>query len=272
MTKYNEKLLKKLFGNKEFIEFSNMMLDMEDKIDKVDTSAICNYDHNILQICDEEEFVTTYKCLKFYLDKINSYSPKMREGLALCATKAAIIDEYCPVRIDNYLCVGDKFSGCDRLNPFEEICRLLLIVVKNERYSNNFGEVVDILGTRNDLEKESKLFLHVASASLDEFLLRKKISCFSTDDVITGICDELEKSNISSTDPIGATKKENRDVLINQFDRVYDLYNSKLKYRMLIGDCMTTSLSDKLLTRFDNRITYAKRNIGIYEKTKQLIK
>lgn len=267
-----DKLLKKVFNEDHYKKFLYITEGREEEILKVDLSAIDNYDHNILTMFEKELFVDIYRKIKFYLEQNNFYSPKIQEGMALCVAKTLVIDEFFSTRMNNYLCVGDKLTSSDKVNPFEELCRMLLLAVKDERQSVMFDEVsnTNTIKTTNDLKEETKQFLDVISLALDEQALKTRIASFHQGDVIASICEDIENSNVDSRNPLSASKKDNKGVLVEQFNKIFGLYHAKIEYGIACGGLLNCSCQNKLLTKFDNKIIYAKRNIGIYEKTKKL--
>lgn len=269
---FNKTIFAKIFEEEDYNKFLNIIDGKENEISNIDKSPIQNFEHNITELCSEDELVFLYQHIKYYLESRNLYTPKLQEGIALCASKAIIIDSLCQPRIDSYLNVGDRLKINGRNNPFEEIARVLLIAVKNEHFSNNFGEKTKIQGPIENLQYENIMFLDVISKAMNKEKLDKRISYFSKDNVINDIGSDLELSNITSTSPLSVSKQENREILLNQFERIYNLYDSRIDYRVIFGELPNNSLSYNLLTRFSNKIVYARRNVGVYEKTKQLKK
>jgi len=268
-----DRLLRKVFNEKDYRKFLEVTEGKEEELSRIDLSAIDNYNHNILTIFEKDLFVDLYRKIKFYLEQSNFYSAKIQEGMALCIAKTLVIDEFFPSRINNYLSSGDKLTNGDKVNPFEELCRVLLLAVKDEPHSIMFDEVVhpSTAKTANDLKAESKLFLDAISVALDENALKTRIASFHQGDVIASICEDVESSNVESKNPLSASKKENKEVLVEQFNRIFGLYHDKIDCGIACGSLLNCSCQNKLLTKFDNKIIYAKRNIGVYEKTKKLV-
>lgn len=272
-TNMDKSLFSRVFSLEDFGVFLKIINNKRKKIQMVSTLPIDNFDHNIVNLIDKDVLVYLYQHIKFYLEQKDEYPSKMQEGLALCASKAIMIETFYPNLIDCYISVGDKAGSGSRTNPFEEIFRMLLVTTKNEKYSNNFGNIPSEPRNKGELGYESNLFLDVVKNALNKRKFAKMISKYSEEsDILDIIGNEVEKSSIESSKPLSATLKENRDYLVVAFDRIYGLYQDKILCRQLIGDISNNNTANTLLTRLSNKIIYAKKNIGIYQKTKVLSK
>ena len=220
----------------------------------------------------------------------------MQEGIAVFASKVAIMNAYYPGNFDSYFRVGDGLNH-DICNPFEEIARLLLCVAKDEYWNNPNKVNNDYSLSFDKLRFEDNACLNVIKKALNGTDLKNSINFYkacgfkveyerpenkfvfiSLDKIqfmlqeISNDDKDLESSNITSFNPLSATTKDNRDLMIEQINRLTDLYHMKVDAGMFVGDIPNVDERDKLVTRFNNRAFYAKRNMGIYEHTKRLVK
>jgi len=264
-------LFHKVFNDEDYNNFLDIVNGKDKKISKVDISPINNYGHSLTEVYSDYLLIYLYQHIKYYLEYRNEYLPKMQEGIALCVSKAIIIDTFIPSRIDSYINFGDRRTYKAN-NPFEEICRMLLIGIKDSQCLSSVYNSHMMEKTSDNLRTESKKFLNLTSNLLNRNILEKLIGAYYNKDVINDIERDLEFSNVDSEFPLSATKKENREVLMQQFNRIYDLYSSKIEHGILLSEIKDNSSGDRLLTEFNNKIIYARRNIGIYEKTKRLDK
>lgn len=262
--------VRNIFTEVDYFEFLKIINGNDEKIKKIDTRAIDNFDYSVSDLWDREYFVSLYQHIKFYLEQRDLYMSKMQEGIALCAAKAVIINKYGLSLINDYLTFGDNYNN-SKCNPFEEITRILLIAFKRERNSNGFGENL-FRKNYSDDEYESSLFLNVIMKAMNKDTLDQRARMFAKSHIIDNICEDLENSSISSTSPLNNRIDDNREVLNRQFERICSLYESKTNYRILLGDLYQDCDSISPVVDFKNKISYAKRNLGLTPKTKQLVK
>lgn len=270
---YNEQdVLKEMFRSDDYQYFLDIINQNKDEVEKIDISAIINYNHSIIEEDDMDLLETLYQQIKYYLQFRNFYNSKMQEGLALCVSKVAILNAHYPSLVCNYFKVGDRAKARKNSNPFEEICRLTLLVTKDDAWSNNFKPSNLNQSSSRKLKTNKDLYLDVIAKALNKEELTRAVTHYWIGDIIGDISESLETSNIDSRVPSSATKKENREVLIEQFDRLSDLYNAKLECKGFLGEIISSGFSSKLLSQLDNTMFYAKRNIRIYEQTKVMKK
>lgn len=196
----------------------------------------------------------------------------MQEGLALCASKVAIINYSNLASLDGYFKIGSwNFKG-EKGNPFEEIVKLLLIATKYDWWSNNLEEKILVKNSTDKLNCENASYLNIVKIALNKDLFINEINIYCPASMIDDIGLSLEHFSINSAVPSNASIKENKDVILSQCDRIADVYSHKLDYKTMIGEMLSNDFHNKLLSRFDTVICYTKRNIRVYEPTKRLIK
>lgn len=273
MEKYEvQDILKGIFKEEDYLDFLNIVNDKDGEISKIDKCPVINYNHNIIEDCDVDLIVSLYQNIRYYLQEEKFYTPKLAEGISLCATKVAIINYYFPSRLDSYFKMGNRTKSQGKSNPFEEISRLLLCALKEEYLPNNFQEQRTRELSFGKIEFDNNASIDIIKKSLNKDELLRTVNNYSAKDVIGIIGEDLELSDINSNLPSGASKKENREVLMEQLNRIKDIYTTKLECKAFLGQIISNSFHSKLLLQFDNVIFYARRNIGIYEQTKQLRK
>lgn len=265
-------LLEAVFHDQDYKEFLELVEDNQDKVAKVDTYPIDNYSNKAINSTHMDTLRYLYQNVKYYLQTKKAYAPKMQEGIAIFASKVAIMNAYYPGSIDNYFRAGDGSLLREMCNPFEEITRLLLSVVKDEYWSNPNKAISDYALSFDKLRFEDKAYLKIVQDALNGKQLRDRIDFFYSSNILDAIGRDLEFSNITSFEPLTATTKDNRELILEQINRCVDLYHMKVDVGVFSGTIPNWSMRDKLLSKFDDRTFYAKRNIGIYERTKELIK
>lgn len=265
-------ILKELFNNEDYEEFLTITNGHETEIKQVNIAPILNFNQEIIRKEDMILLVQTYQYLKYYLEQRGFYTPKMQEGLALCASKVAIINYLNSTSLDSYFKMGNRNFKGEKGNPFEEIVRLLLMATKDDCWSNNFKRNGLAQDSLKKLDRENASYLNIVKTALDKDLFEKEIRIYCPESTIDDIGLSLEQSNINSTIPSSAGTKENKDVILSQCDRIADIYSHKLDYKIVIGEMLSSDFHNKLLSRFDTAICYTKRNIGVYEPTKMLMK
>lgn len=270
VTKFeNLSLVKIIFGNhyNEFIE--TVYLD-QDKINNISTLPIDNYKNNIISDKDRELLNYIYKNLKYYFDVNGMYTPKMSEGMAVFVSKAIVLYSNNITNLRNYFSRGNYSMNRELANPFEEISRLLINAIVNE---NNLKlELNTSTVTLNKIQREDSAILEGLNLAVTKNGVCNKMAMYANLDTYFNMCEDLEISNIDSKHIISATTKGNRGLILTQLDRIIDVYHTKLDFEQMITGYPTLSINNKLKTKFDNKILYTKRNMGVYEKTKQLVK
>lgn len=265
-----EKILQGIFSEDDYNIFLDTIKDNEEEIEKVNNSPIDNYEHNENLLIDKKILSNVYKPLKFYLEKNSFYSPKMQEGLALCASKIAVLKYFNAYSLESYVKVSYFYRKGSLSNPFEEIFKLILLSLKNESMVNDFKSKTIGNYQQGKLSNDSKIYCQVLEKALNKNKFDEFIRSYTKECVIDDISDSLELSTITSDYPMSATNKENSQIIINQLERIETLHNKKLENEILLGEIQNESYYQKLITNFTNAIIYTKRNIGVYEKTKRL--
>lgn len=267
-------VLQDLFNDCGYQDFLNVIADRETEIEKIDVRPVTCFEQSIIEEENIDLFLEVYRNIKCYLETKDEYLPKMQEGMALCISKIAMLNYFCPSRLDYYFKLGDRSTsnGRGRKNPFEEFARLILFATRKEYWANDFNDKNLLTLSFSKIKSESNSFLDIATRALDKTEIDKIIITYSEDNIIDYISEDLEKSDISSDSPNNASRKENREVLNRQFDQLMNFYTSKIEQQALIIGGVSQPFQTKLLTQFENGIVYAKRNIGVYETTKQLKK
>lgn len=274
MKKDLEKLIitKEIFDDK-YDEFVDVVSNAQTKIKEISTLPIDNYTNNI--ICDKDLLKYIYQNIRYYFDVNNMYLPKISEGMAIFVSKAIILKCNNIENLRQYFSRGNYNMDKCLANPFEEISRLLInsIVIdgKRELGDNSFTT------TLKWIEAEDKVIMEgLKSAVTKEGVFNKLISCKYTAsnnyDNYINIGFDLEISNINSKQVMSATTSDNKDVILTQLGRIVDIYHSKLSVEQFLNGFPTQEMSNRLKKQFENKVLYAKRNIGVYEKTKQLVK
>ena len=260
-----------VFTSEDYNDFLSVIeRDTNEKIKKIDLSPVKNYTHsNMVLDYNKELLALLYQHIYYYLEQRNMYTPKIREGMALCASKAAIIGSTSFNRIVGYIDLGDKESLSDRCNPFEEISRMLLLTLRENPMLDFY---VEHQTDPNASARETKIFYETIKTSLSKEKSKSIYEHYAKGDVSELIGRDLEKSNVDSKNPLSATKKENGELLNTQFDRIYDLYQTNIELQVVVGKIPLGSFQEQYLSRFQTKLIKAKRNIGIYQKTKKLSK
>jgi predicted translin family RNA/ssDNA-binding protein len=264
------KICSTVFFENDYNDFLRIIEGQEEIIQEIDLTPIKNYTHSNISLNGNYElFAVLYQHIKYYLEKKNMYEPKLQEGMALCASKAAIMKTQSTNGIIGYIDSGDKVTMDDKCNPFEEISRLLLITLREDPNTDFFVQhQKDILST----QREVTLFYETIRTALSKRKSKRAFNYYITGNIADLIGENLENSLIDSKNPLSATKKENAEALNEQFDIIYDLYETNITLQDLFDGNTKEDFKEKYLTRFQNKIIHAKRNIGIYQKTKQLTK
>ena len=264
------KIFSAVFSSKDYNDFLSIIKDNEEQIKDIDLSPVKNYQHSDVLIDNNIELLEfLYQHIKYYLEKKNMYEPKIQEGIALCASKAAISAAINPNIIVGYIDLGDKAALGNRCNPFEEISRMLLVTLRENPTLEFFEEhQTDI----NSSSREVTIFFKTIKTVLNKEMSTKAFEHYAKGDIAELIGKDLERSNISSANPLSATKSENAGLLDTQFDRINELYQTNIELQVVIGNILNENFEERYLTRFQNKLIRAKRNIGVYQKTKNLVK
>lgn len=265
-----QQILQEIFSEDDYQFFLETINGKEEKIEQISNIPIDNYAHNESALIDKELLSKVYKPIKFYLEQNNFYLPKMQEGIAMCASKIAILKHYQASYLETYVKGSYFFRKGTISNPFEELVKLLLLSLKNESIENNFKSKLPGNYKRGTLSNDSKLYCDVLSQSLNINKFYELVHSNTRENIIEDIGISLEESNITSENPMSACSKENEAVISNQLERIESLHNQKLENEILVGAITSENYYQKLITNFTNAIIYTKRNIGVYEKTKRL--
>lgn len=262
-------ILKKVFYPDNYEEFLKITTGKEDEISKIDITPITNYENPIIE--DRAALVVLYQNLKYYFEQKNMYGAKLQEGMAIVISKAALSYDKNSATLDNYFKRGDVVEYGGICNPFEEIARLLLnATMERKDYIPLDAKNIFKLSTAK-LNLTAQTQIAAIADALDGNKLEKKCTILH-DDNLSLICDSLDSSSVTSKSPISATLLENRQVLTDQINVITTLYSDRMYFDEMMRGKYLYETNDALLTKFNNKVLRVKRNIGIYEKTKQLIK
>ena len=262
-------ILKKVFYPNNYEEFLKITTGKEEEISKIDITPITNYESHIIE--DRATLVILYQNIKYYFEQKNMYGTKLQEGMAIAISKAALAYDKNSATLDNYFKRGDVVEYGSICNPFEEIARLLLnaTIERKDSIPVNAKNIFKLSTAKLDLTAQTQITA-IADA-LDGNKLGKKCTILN-EDKLSLICDRLDASAVSSRNPISATLLENRQILTEEIDTIIQLYSDRMYFNEMVHGKYLYETSTSLLTKFNNEVLRAKRNIGIYEKTKQLRK
>ncbi len=246
-----------------FIDFAR---DNWEQILTVNTAPVINY-HNTIVSTEMPLLINLYRILKYYLSQKSFYPEAMQEGVALLVSKVSILEKYRSSMVDYYFKVGDRSINRDVTNPFEEITRLLLLVAKEEFI--RYGEDNDF-----SLEKitfEHRSYLDVAEKAINGFELYESTYLNCDWQSVVRMFNDLDNSTLSSDIASLAFSRENKNLIIGQFDMIATIYQDKLYRQLSAYDTIHRLLTENLSNQFNNSLTNARRNIGVYAKTKTKI-
>lgn len=264
-------ILKNFLSEEEYNNFINIVSSKQDLINKIYTTPIDNYENAGFTNEDLEKLKYIYQNIRYYLRKNSTYKPKLEEGVAIFVSKAAILMDRQQDSIHTYFMVGNRSYQHNIVNPFEEVARLLINASKREYFEiANTKNTIDLSIEKLELERASVKEVLAVSISKDGVKTATRQYCM--DDMVDSVGEILEDSNINSNDIRLATSKQNKGVILNAIDRTIDLYHTRLDFIATISGKIPPHVEESLKTRFENKTIYAKRNIGIYEKTKKLVK
>jgi len=208
-----------IFSSEDYNDFLRIIEEEYENIKKIDLSSVKNYTHSNISLTDNDELLTfLYQSIKYYLEKKNMYEPKIQEGMALCASKAEIINSINSNTMVGYIDLGNKDSILDRCNPFEEIARMLLITLRENPTLEFF---IEHQTDPNASSREVKIFFETIKTALNEEKSKKVFEHYEKGNVVELIGKALENSKVSSKNPLSATKRESAELLNAQFDRVF---------------------------------------------------
>lgn len=264
-----EKLViaKEVFGN-SYNDFIQTVSSNQDEIHSISTSPINNYINSIITKKDRELLDYVYQNIKYYFDVNKMYTPKISEGMAAFVSKGIVLYNNDIANLSRYFSRGNYNADRELANPFEEISRLLVYSLVSD--SNQIIQK-DAADTLRKLHSEDKAILYGLNLAVTKNAISNKMNMYAHLDTYVNLCDDLEMSNIDSDHTISATTKDSRGVILTQIDRIIDIYHAKLDFEQMVTGYPSASISNKLKMRFDDKIVLAKRTIGVYEKTKQLV-
>lgn len=261
--------LKIIFGD-NYNNFIRIVSSNQDKVKNISTLPLDNYTNNIIIDKDKELLNYVYQNIKYYFDANLMYTPKIKEGMAIFVSKSIVLYSNNMACLRNYFSRGNYNFDREISNPFEEISRLLINAIINEKKLKFGGNIT--LSTLEKVKREDNSVFEGLSLAVTKNAVCNKMMMYANLDTYFNICDDLELSNIDSSHIVSATTRYNRDVILTQLDRIIDVYYAKLNFEQIITGYPTQVISKELKVKFDNKMIYAKRNIGVYEKTKQLVK
>lgn len=254
--------------NDDYETFITISKNEQETITQIDVSPIENYETNLIYDEYKDLLKYYYQNIRNYLDHVGNYSSKLNEGFAIAASKLIILDYVQKTNSSTYVSCGDNFGKHVISNPFEELARLILVSVKPEWFSknnNNPGMNESIAKIQRDRDSIQE----GVSIVLSENGCNNFAKTYYLGDPVKTIGNILEDSNITSKEPNSARTKDNRGVILEQLDIIIDMYYTKLNFSTAISGIPTNSMSETLKRKFDNKVVYARRNIGVYEKTKK---
>ncbi len=266
-------ILKSILNEEEYKDFMDTVSNKQEEISSISRKPISNYGSALITEKKDIHLLNyVYRNIRYYLRKNEVYLPKLEEGIAIVVSKALVIDEVKNGGMDSYFTFGDRLHQRSLCNPFEEMARLLLCSVKREYVEvplrqDEVGEV-----SVNKIKTDQKYFKEVLKLAISKDGLKNSIKRYCDVDFVESIETDLELSNISSDDISSATTKDARELIIYQLEKITELYHTGLGYKKIMTGINNQEIFDKLKTKFDNKVIYAKRNIGVYEKTKKLVK
>ena len=264
-------ILRSILNKREYNDFKKIVLDNQEEVLKISKAPIKNYTSSLIsEEKDRELLEYVYQNIRYYLRQNLVYSKKLEEGIAIFVSKAVVGNYIKPGSIDSYFTLGDYSNQHYICNPFEEVARLLLCTLKDEYANDTTGEDYDDFYIRRAKLHDASL-RKVLNLAISKKGIKQDKGCWEHFS-ISSIEQHLECSNITSDNVISATKEENRDIILEVLSQIETLYHTKLSYQTMAAYIPAPSVSDKLKSRFENKIIYAKRNIGVYEQTKRLVK
>lgn len=258
--------LSRFFEWEDYQDFLNVTKDKEEEIKQIDIAPIENFNHQVIPNDYKQQLIELYQSFKYYFEQKGFYYPKMQEGIALVISKTILFEQMLPSKIDNYFRVGNRGAFGEIANPFEEISRLLLLATKED-----FGANLYLIKASFPECSDHQLltYFKLVRTAFNEKRLRREIHPYHQDSILDDIGLSLEESDIDSHFTYHASKKENRELLLNQCDSITNLHRCRVEYKSFIGEMF---FQEQALSRFNTTTIYTKRNIGVYEPTKKLKK
>jgi len=274
MYKQNElgkfEILKSILTSEEYQDFKNTITGQNDIISNISIAPIENYISNIITDREEVELLKClYQNIRYYLNAKSMYGPKLEEGMAIVISKALVSNASRNGRAESYFELGDRFFGYDICNPYEETARLLLLAIKREYYESHSTKNY---GFAHQIRFSHEYLREALNTAMKKDGVKSTIRRYSRDDLYERFEKTLENSDIDANSVISATTKDNRDTMLEILNQIEGIYEAKLHFNALVTGSPTDEMYTKLQNQFSTKITYAKRNIGIYEKTKRLVK
>lgn len=253
----------------DYQAFLSITKGKEEEISRIDLSGIENFNHQVIPGEYTKQFKELYQSICYYFGKRGFYYPKMQEGIALVISKGIILNRFSPCRMTYYFQLGNRGHFNELANPFEEVARLLLMATK-ESLGATLAPMQEFKGIARNFE--DRTYLQMMQTSFNEDCLKKEIHTYAKEEIIDQVGEELELSNIDSKVVHSASSKEASNLLLRQCDIITGILTSKVEQKAFLGELYSLDYRDKLLSRFNNAVVYAKRNIGVYEPTKELKK
>jgi len=265
------RVLRTVLNTVEYYDFAKIVIDNQEEVLKISKEPIRNYTTTLIKKEKDKELLEyIYQNIRYYLRQNLTYSKKLEEGIAIFVSKAIVGNYIRPGSVDSYFTLGDYSNQRYICNPFEEVARLLLCAVKDDYKNYTTSESNDIFSIgKTKLEDES--LKKVLNLAISKKGIKQDTGCLEHN-YISFIEEYLEYSNITSSNIFSATTKENSKAVLDVVDQITKLYHEKLTLQRMVTSMPTSSTFDKLTSRFENKIIYAKRNIGVYEQTKRLVK
>lgn len=263
------KMAKGIFQD-NYERFIELVSNNQEEVSNISTKPIDNYMNNVIKCENRQLLRYFYQDVKYYLNSEKMYTPKIEEGMAILISKAVILESANTTGLINYFSRGDFSMGGELSNPFEEISRVLLYSIKNDSYVCANSDIKS--ASYDKLQYEDRAVLTALNLAVTKNGVINKFTSYGCGDAYNNLCLDLELSSITSSNVRSATTKENRGLLLNQFDMIFDTYCIKLDYERMITGFPTESTCNKLKSRFEDKLVYTKRNIGVYERTKRLVK
>lgn len=266
-------ILKSILDEEEYKDFMDTVSNKQEEISSISRKPISNYGSALITEKKNIHLLNyVYRNIRYYLRKKETYLPKLEEGIAIVVSKALVIDEVKNGGMDSYFTFGDRLHQRSLCNPFEEMARLLLCSVKREYVEVPLKQDEVVEASVNKIKADQKYFKEILKLAISKNELKNSTKCYFDKDIVESIEMDLELSNMNSDDIRSATTKENRGLILYQLDKITDLYHAGLDYKQIMIGIDNQEIFDKLKNKFDNKVIYAKRNIGVYEKTKKLVK
>lgn len=272
MNKEVEKLVvaKEIFDY-NYDDFIRIVSSAQTEINDVSTLPIDNYANSIINDKDKDLLKYIYKNIKYYFDVNQMYTSKISEGMAIFVSKAIILNSGNIANLRQYFLRGNHNIERELSNPFEEMSRLLINSIINDSGIGFGNGSTTADATLKKIKIEDKAVFEGLHLAVTENGVFDRMSMYDSVDNYINMCADLEMSDIDSEHVFSATTKDSRGIILTQIDRIIDIYHTKLDFEQLLTGYPTQSISNKMRSQFENKVLYTKRNMGVYEKTKQLV-